>query len=89
MGAWLCICIHSLHSKPVFSISCRIPEAEVLPDLKVQFLLVMMKTQHSYLAQSLVQEVGEVHLGHLVMLLNLVKVKLQQEEGVGAEVPIT
>ena len=86
---WLYICIHSLHSKLVFSISCRSPEAEVLPDLEVQFLLVMMKTQPSYLAQSLVLEVGEVHLGRLVMLLNLVKVKLQQEEGVGAEVPVT
>jgi hypothetical protein len=61
----------------------------VLPDSEVQFLLVMMKTQHSYPAQSLVLEAGEGHLSHLVMLLNLVKVKLLQEEGVGAEVPVT
>jgi len=56
----------------------------VLPELEVQFLLVMMKTQHRYLAQSLVLEAGEGHLG-----LNLVKVKLLQEEGVGVEVPVT
>lgn len=73
----------------MFSISSRIQEIKVLPELEVQFLLVMMKTQHRYLAQSLVLEAGEGHLGCLVVLLNLVKVKLLQEEGVGAEVPVT
>lgn len=61
----------------------------MLPELEVQFLLVMMKTQHRYPARSLVLEAGEVHLGCLVVLLNVVKVKLLQEEGVGAEVPVT
>lgn len=60
----------------------------MLLELELQSLLVMMKTQHKSQAQGLVLEVGEGHLGHLVVLMKVVKVKFLQEEEVGAEVPV-
>lgn len=51
----------------------------------------MMKTLHRYLTQSLPLEVGNGHqqlLGHLVVLWNLIKVKLLQEEGEEVEVEV-
>lgn len=63
-------------------------EIKVLQTLEMQFPLVMMKTKPSYLGQNL--PVG-AEKGHQqlftppMMLLIMVKVKLLQEEGVGAE----
>lgn len=56
----------------------------MLLELVVQFPSVMMKTQHRYLAQSLLLEAGKGHPGHLVVPQKLVQVKPLQEEGVGA-----
>lgn len=71
----------------------RIRIVKVLPEWQVQFPLVMMKTQFQCLLQRLPLEVGKDHhelQSHLLMLLTLVKAKLQ-EEGGGEEagVPIT
>lgn len=78
----------------MFSISYRILAVKLLLELEVLFPSVMMKTLHRYLTQSLLLEVGNGHqqlLSHLVVLWNLIKVKLLQEEGeeVEAEVLVT
>lgn len=51
----------------------------------MQFPLAMMKTQHSYLAQSLLLEVERGLLAYLVLLQYLIKGKPLQEEEVEAE----
>lgn len=58
---------------------------KVPQESEVVFLLVMMKTQHSYLARSLPLEVekDQRQLGHQMKLRNLIKLLQEEEEGEG------